>query len=392
MEVRRAYKVRIYPNKQQEQRLLQTIGACRFVYNYYLTLQLNAYAQTGKNIPYADLSRDLTQLRNGDEYPWLKETQSTPLQQSLRVLDKSYGSFFRGHSRLPRFKSKRDAKQSFRKPIDWRLDGKTLYIQQDIIVRCRGRLPSNSSMMKTLTVSVTSTGRWYASIQVIESVEVPAQRTTSIGIDLGLTHLAITSDGQKFDNLTLAKRRAKHLRSLQQSLARKQNGSHRREKAKAEVARLHEKIANQRMNHLHQVSSAITGKNHALIAVEDLSVANMLKNRHLSRSISDVSWSELLRQIEYKQLWRGGQFVKIGRFFPSSKMCSNCQMVIMYMPLSVREWDCPGCGVHHDRDINAAKNILKQAEVQLGVESTDGSRKARVTDSMKRGYVMRDAD
>lgn len=387
MDVHKAYKVRIYPNRQQEQLLLQTIGACRFVYNYYLTLQLNAYAQTGKNIPYTDLAKDLTQLRNSDEYPWIKEVHHVPLQQSLRLLDGSYNSFFRGQNNLPRFKSKRDIRQSFRKPGGWRLVGDRLHIQQNIIVKARGRLPSDGTQLKGLTVSVSKTGKWYASIRVIERTTPASDYIEPIGIDLGLAHAAITSDGQKFDNLTLAKKRARRLKSLQQSLSRKQNGSRRRERAKLEVARLHEKIANQRMNHLHQVSSAITGKDHALIAVEDLSVVNMLKNRHLSRSISDVSWSELLRQIEYKQLWRGGQFVKVGRFFPSSKMCSNCQMVIMYMPLSVREWDCPGCGAHHDRDINAARNILKQAEVQLGVESTDGSRKARVTGSVKRGHA-----
>ncbi len=387
MEVHKAYKMRIYPNKEQEQKLLQTIGACRFIYNYYLNLQVNAYFQTGRNLPYAALATDLTKLRNSDQYPWLKETQAQPLQQSLRVLDVAYNNFFRGRSQNPRFKSKKDNRQTFRKAKDWRFLSSKLQIQSDVIVRYRGRETPNGATCKTLTISRTATGKWYASIEVTERIEIPAEHIMSIGIDLGLTHLAITSDGKKYDNLTLAKKRAKRLKYLQQSLARKQKDSNRREKAKLELARLHEKIANRRMNYLHQVSSAITSKNHALIAVEDLGVANMMKNRSLARSIGDVSWSELLRQIEYKQRWRGGQFVKIERFFPSSKTCSNCLFVNQDMPLSIREWDCPKCGMTHDRDINAAKNILKQVEVQLGVESTDGSRKVRVTGSTKRGYA-----
>lgn len=391
MEVRKAYKVRLYPTEQQEQILFRTVGACRWVYNYYLALQINAYFQTGKAIPYADLSRDLTKMRNSDEYPWLKETQYTPLQQSLRRLDVAYSRFYRKQANLPVFHSKRHAHQSFSKPIDWRIDGSRIVVQRDLRLKFRGTLPPESAILKSITVSVASTGKWYAAIQVIEKVEQP-KLSGSVGIDLGLTHTAITSDGQKFDNLTIAKKRAKRLKYLQQSLARKQKGSNRRAKAKLEVARLHEKIANQRMNHLHQVSSAITGKNHALIAVEDLAVANMLKNRHLSKSISDVAWGELLRQLEYKQAWKGGQFVKIERFFPSSKTCNNCQYVSESMPLSVRWWDCPSCGMSWDRDVNAAKNILKQAEALLGVEGTESRCKPMVTGSMKRGQVLPDVD
>lgn len=392
MEVRKAYKVRIYPNKVQEQILLQTIGACRFVYNFYLNLQVNAYMQTGKNITYADLSRDLTILRNSSEYPWLKEVQATPVQQSLRKLEVAYSRFFRKQSNLPKFKSKRDVRQSFSKPRDWRIHNGRIIIQDNARVKFRGTLPPEGAALKTLTVSVTKTGKWFASIQVIETIEQPNELKGAMGVDLGLTHTAITSDGQKFDNLTFQKKHLKRLKLLQQSLNRKQKGSKRREKAKLEVAQLNEKIANLRKNHLHQVSSAITGKNHAMIAVEDLSVMNMMKNRRLSRSISDVSWGELLRQIEYKQAWKGGEFIKIDRFFPSSKTCSDCLNVADSLPLSIREWICSDCGSRHDRDINAALNILKQAETQLGVESTEGSRKARVTGLVKRGRVRHDVD
>jgi putative transposase len=373
MEINRAYKFRIYPNKIQEQKLLQTIGACRYIYNYYLNIQLNSHAQAGRIVSYADLARDLTKFRNSGDLPWMREVQAAPMQKSLRLLDVAYSNYFKGVSKLPRFRSKKDSRQSFSKAKDWGLKGGRLRIQGDIVVRVRGSLPPEATEMKTLTVSVTPTGKWFASICVIESIEQPYVLEGKVGIDLGLTHTVITSEGEKFENLRPHKTQLKKLRALQQSLARKQGGSNRREKTRLRVARLHEKIANQRLHHLHQISSAITGKNHALIAVEDLAVANMLKNRRLSRSISDVSWGELLRQLEYKQAWKGGQFVKVGRFFPSSKTCSNCQLRADKMPLSIREWSCVGCGTTHDRDINAAKNILKQAEAQLVVESTDGS-------------------
>lgn len=384
--------MRIYPTKEQEQQLLRTVGACRFIYNYYLTLQINAYLQTGNHIPYADLARDLTKLRNGDEMPWLKKIQAEPLQQSLRKLDVAYNNFFRRTSDIPRFKSKSRSKQSFSKHSRWSIQGKKLRIQTDLSIKFRGSLPPKEASVKTITITKTPTDKWYASINTLQTVEQPKSQTEAIGLDLGLRHIAITSKGEKFDNPYVAKKQAERMRQLQRSLSRTQLGSNRRDKARLKVARLHEKIANQRKDYLHKVSSAITSKNHALIAVEDLGVANMLKNHHLSRSISDVSWSELIRQIEYKQQWRGGKFIKIDRFFPSSKTCNNCHFISDNMPLNIRWWDCPSCGMSWDRDVNAAKNILKQAEVQLGGESTESRRKLRVAGSLNRGRVMHDAE
>lgn len=388
MEVTKAYKIRLYPSKLQEQELLKTIGACRFVYNFYLNIQLNAYSQTGKIIPYGSLAADLTKLRK--EIDWLADAPSIPVRQSLRQLDYAYSTYFRKKNNLPRFKTKKHGNRSFRKVGGWVFRDGKLQVVKGLTLNYRGSLP-DSKLNTGITISVSKTGKWFASVTAKEIIEV-AQHIKPIGIDLGLTHIAITSKGDKFDNLKLSLIRAKRLKYLSQSLARKKKGSNRRAKARLEIARLHEKVANQRMNYLHQVSSAITSKNHALIAVEDLAVGNMLKNRHLSRSISDASWSELLRQIQYKQLWRGGQFVKVGRFYPSSKTCSNCGTIQEKMPLNVRFWRCPDCLKDHDRDINAALNILKQAEVQLGVESTDGSRKVRVTGSVKRRQVLPDSD
>ncbi len=366
--------------------MLRTIGACRWVYNHYLEERKNYYLETKKTLPLKLMSADLTKLRR--EMDWLSGVRLAPLQQSIRCLDVAYNRFFRKEAGFPKFKSRKDCKQTFRKPNKWRIEGKKLLIQSDIFVRARGKLPPSNAKLGTLTIFTTRTGKWYASIKSTEYTETPTERTPPIGIDLGLTHIAITSDGKKYDNLTFAKKQTKRMKQLQQSLRRKQSDSNRREKTRLKFARLHEKIANQRMNYLHQVSSAITSKNHALIAVEDLAVANMLKNHSLARSIGDVGWYDLSKQIEYKQKWSGGQFFRVDRFFPSSKTCSNCYFVRQSMSLDAREWTCERCSTGHDRDINAAKNILKQAEVQLGVEGTDGSRKVRVTGSVKRGYSM----
>lgn len=372
MQIHKAYRIRIYPSSEQEKHFLDTINACRFVYNYYLDMRLSAYSDGGRQIPHAELSRDLTKLRKSTE--WLRDIQISPLQQSLRTLDVAYSKFYRKESHFPRFRSRRDTRQSFRKPDAWSLNGNRLRIERNLSVRFRGTPPPPTAKLGTLTISRSTTGKWYASITCTEFLEQnAAPSATSIGIDLGLRALATTSDGVKYANPAVHKKQLKHLKLLQQSLARKDRDSYRYKKAKLEVARMHEKIANRRMNHLHQVSSAITRKNHALIAVEDLAVANMMKNRRLSRSIGDVAWGEFLRQLEYKQSWSGGRFVKIDRFFPSSKTCSQCNFIVDRLPLNIRAWDCPRCEAHHDRDINAAKNILKQAEVQLGVESTDGS-------------------
>lgn len=368
--VHKGYKLRLYPTAEDETELKKVLDASRFIYNYYLNLQINCYQQTGEILSFAFLSRDLTLLRHSEEYKWLEEVSINSLQQSLRRLDSSYCRYIKKLSERPRFKSSKDVQKSFTKVRDWSIKGNRIAINKNALVKFRGTLPMSGDILNTLVVSVKPSGKWYASFHCLEDVTKSPNKSKPVGIDLGLTHLAITSDGDKYDNLRIARQRAKRLKLLSQSLARKRKGSRRREKAKLEVSRLHEKIANQRMNHLHQVSSAITRKNHALIAVEDLAVSNMLKNHKLAKSISDVSWSELLRQLEYKQSWRGGQFCKIDRYFPSSKTCSNCLYVTDKMPLNVREWTCPQCGALHDRDINAAKNILKQAEVQLGVETT----------------------
>lgn len=359
MLITKGFKVRLYPNQEQEQYFLTTIGACRWVYNYFLEEKQAYYTEHKETLTYCDTSRILTVLRR--EIDWLSEVQHNPLQNSLRQLDQAYSSFFRKNARLPKFKSKKAPKQSFQKSSGWRVEGNRIRITKNISVRFRGNLPDNK--MGALTVSKTADGRWYAT--TISKFEVAESKLRgAIGIDLGLNDLAITSSGDFYPSIPLL-----DTRKESRALSRTKKDSKARQKARVVLARKHNKIANIRKNYLHQISKAITSKNHAVVAVEKLAVKNMLRNHRLAKSIANASWGELLRQLEYKQRWLGGEFITVDRFFPSSKTCSGCQYILEDLSLSVREWDCPNCDTHHNRDVNAAINILQQAGEQLGVEA-----------------------
>ena len=364
----RGYKVKIYPNKAQEQYLLKQIGACRYVYNYFLDLKSKTYLETGKSLSYAGMCRELTKLRH--EIDWLGATQSTPLQQSLRNLDTSFNRFFRKKSKYPKF-HKKGEKDTMKKVLDWSIEGNHINITKNIAVSFRGKFPKERQA--TLTITRDSSGSWWASTLGEESRIKPKLKKKVLGIDVGIETLATLSDGTKYKNINTLKKYKESIRTASKKLSRTQKGSNRRNKARTKLSRIHRKVGFIRQNYLHHISRAIVGKNHAVIAVEDLSVVNMMKNRKLSKAISDVSWGELLRQIEYKQIWNGGKFVKVGRFFPSSKTCSNCNFIISKLPLNIRSWNCPRCLVKHDRDINASIMIAKQAGERLGVETGDGS-------------------
>jgi len=327
----------------------------------------------------------LTKLKQKES--WLSKIQTHILQQSLRDLDAAYKKFFIGQAQYPNFKKKCNLEQSFRKPADWRICGNKLQIERGFCVRFRGTVPSKNAKTGSITVKRDSCGDWWATIVCQEDREPAKKSRGPLGVDLGLTHLAITSDGEKFENIRPKKVQAKSLKVLQQKLSRQKKGSNARGATKLKIARLHRHTSNIRSNHLHKVSKTIADKNHAVIAVESLSVKNMLKNHSLAGAIADASWSEFVRMLSYKQEWRGHRLAKIDRFFPSSKTCSQCSHIIGSLPLSSREWTCPKCLTHHDRDVNAAKMVLKhwQGACQ-GAEGTDGSRRkvVRVTGPTKR--------
>lgn len=382
MPIRKAYRVRLYPTQTQVTELIRILGAARFVYNHYLEQRIKYHADTGKTLSLNLMSADLTKLRHDTD--WMRGIQLEPLGQSLRRLDRSFRYFFRRKHGFPNFHSKKDAKQSFQKHLAWRVVANKIYIQNNLHIKFRGSIGGGTH--GTLVVSRHPSGKWFATITATVGVKAPKRYTKPIGLDLGLTHVAITNTGKKYDRVPDTLQPS--LKRAQRTLARSKRGSNRREKARVEVARVYERIANKRSNHLHQISHAITAKNHSLIAVEDLNVKGMVKNRRLSYALHNAAFRELVRQLEYKQSWKGGEFIKVPRFFPSSKTCSKCSAVAPEMPLSVRRWRCV-CGTRHDRDINAAKNILNYALAhRVRGETVSPSRLV----SMKRGRSITKSD
>lgn len=352
--------MKLYPNKGQEAQLQAIIDGSRFVYNHFLEQRKNHYLEHKKTISYAVMARELTKLRY--QVGFLKPLQTEPLQQSLRRLDKAYNSFFRKTAKFPKFKSRFDARQSFQKHQAWRVVGNRIQIQKDLQVKYRGQI-DDTATLGTLVI-LKESGKWYATTTAKVEYEIPKKYGKPVGIDVGLETLATLSTGQKFANIQPQKTLQSKLTRAQRVLARKKKGSKRRQLAKVAVNKIYAKIRHKRENHIHQVSSSILKDSPSLVAVEDLNVAGMMKNRHLSRALGDASLRILLKQLKYKQEWRGGTYAEIGRFFPSSKTCHKCGCIADKMPLSVRKWKCQNCGTLHDRDINAAKVILAQASVQ----------------------------
>ncbi len=355
VNVKRAYRYRIYPTIQQQEQLVRQFGASRFVYNHFLRQRIDTYAETGKNLTYCDTALQLTGLKKQVEYNWLKDTDSQALQQSLRDLDTAYSNFFNKCARFPKFK-KKHGKQACRFPQRFRIKNGRLLIPKIGLTKIILHRPPGGKM-KNLTISKTRSGRYFASIQVEQEMPEPSYNGNQVGLDFGLKDFVITNDGQRFANPKhLAKSECK-IKRLQRKLSRTQAGSNGREKARIKIAKQHERVANQRRDFLHKLSRQLIEENQ-LIVIEDLNVKGMIQNRHLAKAISDVGWPEFVRQLSYKGQWYGCHIEKIDRFFPSSKRCFHCGFVNQDLKLSDRQWICPECGCILDRDINAAQNIL----------------------------------
>jgi len=359
VDIKRAYRFRFYPTPEQKLILARTFGCARFAYNHMLRLRTDAWFQRQERIGYHETSAALTKLKREPEFAWLNEVSSVPVQQALRHLQTAFANFFAKRARYPSFKRKDGPQSAEYTTSAFKWDGGVLKLAKmdaPLTVRWSRSLPKGATPT-TVTVSRDTAGRYFVSMLCDDTVSAKRKTKGRVGVDLGLTHFAILSTGEKIAAPNTFRRNEAKLSKLQRRLAKKTRGSARRAKAKLKVARLHAKIADSRRDFLHKLSTRLINENQ-VIAVESLSVSNMQKNRCLSKSISDASWSEFVRQLEYKAHWYGRTLVGIDRWYPSSKRCSDCGHTVATMPLNVREWTCPECGSIHDRDVNAARNVL----------------------------------
>ncbi|HDS64169.1 MAG TPA: transposase [Methanofollis liminatans] len=373
-----AYTYRMYPNREQVASLMQHIHACRFVYNHSLEQKIRAYEQEGRKLSCFDLNNRLPALK--EAHPWLKDVNAQSLQSANKNLDNAFTRFFREKKGFPKFKSKKNPVQSFQVPQHYRVDfdgGRVKFPKISGIKTTFHR--KFTGKMKYATVSVTSTGKWCVSILIddgkTEPEPAPFSLNSTIGIDVGLKDFATLSTGEKIENPRYLKASLQRLKVLQRRVSRKVKGSKNREKAIQRLARCHEKIANQRDDFLHKLSFRVVSENQA-IAVESLNVGGMMKNHRLAQGIGDVSWRTFFSMLEYKCRKYGKTLLKIGRFDPSSKICNNCGYLKRDLALSEREWICPDCGIHHDRDINAAINIKKFALQEQNLVGVSGAERA----------------
>lgn len=354
----KAFKYELRPTMLQKQQLCGAMGSCRFIYNLALETKNISY-QSGKNLSCFDLMKQLTELKK--EASWLNDTPAQSLQQAISNLDNAFLSFFKGRAKFPNFK-KKDAKQSFRIPIAVKVD----FDNWTVTLPKYGKISFNrdrkfTGTVKQATVSKSTTGRYHISILVETGIDKaklkPIEENTTIGIDLGIKHFAILSNGTKVGNNRYLQQSLKKLRVAQRILSRKQKGSKRRLRQKLVVAKIYEKVTNQRKDFLHKLSTQIVNE-YDSIAIENLNVAGMIHNHKLARHIADASWGTFEAFLRYKAEWQGKNLLQIGRFQPSSKMCS-CGIINNDLKLSERTWTCESCKTTHDRDILAAQNIKR---------------------------------
>lgn len=368
-----AIKVRLYPTTEQQEILTQHFGCARWWWNYALNLCIETYKATGKGLSQSALNELLPKLKKQEETQWLSECYSQVLQANTLNLVTAYKNFFDGRAKYPRFKAKKN-RQSIQYPQSVKVvDGHLKFPGCVGTVKAKLHRPIEGRI-KTVTVSMTPSGKYYASVlmELEDETLTPHTDGKVVGIDLGLKDFAIVNDGIKTSKYANPKHLAKHERNLkrkQQKLARKEKGSKSRDKARRLVARVHERVSNVRQDYLHKLSRKLVDDNQVIV-VESLNTKGMVRNHKLAKAISDVGWGMFVNFLQYKLDREGKVLVEIDRWFPSSKLCSNCHDQVDEMPLGLRTWICPSCGTHHDRDGNAAINIRAEGIRMLSVLGT----------------------
>lgn len=357
--MQKAFKYRFYPSAEQENLLRRTMGCTRLVYNKALALRTDAYYNEQKRIGYLETSKALTGWKQEEDLEFLKEVSSVPLQQSLRCLQTAFTNFFEGRAKYPNFKKKSHGGSALFADTAFSLKNGEIFIAKckEALPICWSRQLPRNALPSSITIKLTPSGKWFVSILCdVKILRLPEVKN-KVGLDMGISTLLTLSNGEKIANPKSLRKVQAKLKRLQKSLSRMVKGSNNRYKARLKVAKLHEKVSNIRRDNLNKVTTKLVQENQ-LIAVETLNVKGMMKNHKLAQAIGDASWGELVKQLEYKADWYGRTLVKIDQWFPSSKRCSNCGYTLKKLSLNIREWACPECGAHHDRDQNAAINVL----------------------------------
>jgi putative transposase len=358
-KTKRAYRYRFYPTASQQRIFAQTFGCCRFIYNWGLATRKTAYFQHGQRLYYTDLAAMLPALK--EQYPWLREISAVPLQQALRHLERAFVNFFEGRAEYPTFKKKGHEQSATYASNAFTWDGKILTLAKmntPLDIRFHRPLPKGCKP-SSVTITRDSANRYFVSILVKEEIKPLPIVKKMVGLDLGIKSMVALSTGETVGNPTYFARDEKKLAKAQRRHARKKKGGKNRAKSHLKVAKIHARIVDRRRDYQHKLSTRIVHENQVM-CVESLAVKNMVKNHSLAKAISDVGWGEFVRQLEYKSQWYGRTLIKIDRWYPSSKTCHVCKHILDSLSLDIREWVCPACGTVHDRDTNAALNILAE--------------------------------